>query len=1845
MKKSTLQKMRRCILILTLLMPFAFAWGQATFTITRGSSGDSNTLGGANISAVPGIAVTENIPSSCPTGDNASQNYYMTITPQAGYVITITSVSGNATRSSAGKNQINWQLVNGGTTLNGSTACIPSSSSCNGTTTIPTISTNQTVVAAGSTVNVVRNICTNGNTPSGNGYTAVKELTITGTITGIGTVAPTSINFGNVNVASTSNASSFVLQPSAIAGSNILVTAPAGFLVSQTSGGTYTQTIAFANNTTAKTIYAKFAPTTAGAASGQIVVSKETNGGTVTNRTVNVNGNGVAVNPPSVTSSLTDTSTYGATDTYQIAASNSPNAYTATYDGGALPEGITFNASTGLISVAATVAVGIYNIEINASNAGGGPGTAQTLAYTRTAKPLTLTGGDANDKIYDGTTTVTFLTEPLLSGIINGDVVNLTGTPVAEFVTKNAGTRQVRFTGGYAVDNSNYTLIYPQEPTDLTADITPITATITGITIDDKDFDSNTTATISGTPVLNGIISGDDATLNSTSASAMFIQVEPGENIPVTVSGYSLSGTDSGNYTLAQPTGLTATINDDGLTDQTITFNPLSNVVYGDASFALTATTDAPLTITYTSSNENVATVSGNTVTITGVGTTTIIASQDGDATHSPAIPVTQNLTVMPKALTVADAAVVTKIYDGTDVATVTATLDGVVGSDDVTYTYEAIYEDKNVGVDKDAVAEFNLTGTRAYNYTLPVDLISLTGTINPKELTVSGAAATNKVYDTTNAATVTGTLTGVVSGDVVTLIGTGTFADVNADTGIAVTATATLGGADAANYALTQPTGLSANITTKGISVTATATSKVYDRTTLAEITVTGINGVISPDEVTVAGSGTFNTYAAGNNKPVTTALILSGAQADNYSITQPTGLVANITQKAITADISAATVADKTYNNTTTAVVNGVVLNDVLAGDEADVVVTTASFAQAAAGNDIVVSNFVLSGTAAANYTLTQPVDTLLGNIVPATLTLNSAAAQNKVYDGTDAANITGTLAGVIAGAPAVSYTGTGTFESIFVANGIAVTPAIVLTGAGAGNYVLTQPTGLTANITPKGVTVTATAQSKLYDDTTTTTVTDAAITAGVLGDDEVLLEATTVPGTFNNATVGTNKPVSATFTLTGEKAANYTVIVQTYPANITPVTLTVDVTNAAVTTKTYDATTTAAITGAVLSGILPGDNVIATTGTFASANAGIDNAVTILLTGTDAGNYTLTQPETPVTGIINKKALTATADNKTKVQGAANPALTITYSGFAGSQTAASALNFVAPSIATTAITASPVGAYPITLSGGSATNYTFSALNNGWLSVNPASTALITWSPAQQSGFGVSPWAPTTIAAGLNTQMIKGSSILSGGTAAGSAWGGGNGGGNSWINNGATTDNNSFNFELAVPAGKSLSLSGIVGNFRRSNTGPSDIYVYYAVYPTGSAVPSTFSLAASQAGLTVPSTAANGNSVTLNLASAAGLQNIQGGYTVKIRLNPGTAATTGTFYINGAGSPSTFVVNGTLSDKPVITSSLTDSSDILSTDTYQITATGTPQLNYSATNLPTGATIGNTGLISFDGTTPAGIYPITIGVTSYYGSDSKTLVYTVNKLNQVITFDPDPIPLQYVGNEPLLLEYNNSAPLPIVWASSSESVATISASGIITAVSEGTSVITASNDGNDVYNPVTQTINITVGAPCFTWLGTNDSNWNNPANWCNGIVPFADSEVIINPGSHNPVISAGMAHANNLTLNANAQLTVNTGATLSVEGNLHVDDTATLTVQNNGAIVQGTAATANNNTGKIEFHKLSNPLYRLDYTLWSAPITGQTLRTFSMGTSNNRFYIYDYAFNGTAYVQGY
>ncbi|WP_143569838.1 MBG domain-containing protein, partial [Tenacibaculum agarivorans] len=136
-----------------------------------------------------------------------------------------------------------------------------------------------------------------------------------------------------------------------------------------------------------------------------------------------------------------------------------------------------------------------------------------------------------------------------------------------------------------------------------------------------------------------------------------------------------VTGENVGFYAINQGTlentnyDITFVSNDFEITkaDQTITFNSLSDITYGDADFNLNATSDSGLTITYSSSDTSVATISGNTVTIVGVGTTTITANQAGNGNYNPTSDVRQTLTVTPKAITVAAGIRQSKVFGTSD--------------------------------------------------------------------------------------------------------------------------------------------------------------------------------------------------------------------------------------------------------------------------------------------------------------------------------------------------------------------------------------------------------------------------------------------------------------------------------------------------------------------------------------------------------------------------------------------------------------------------------------------------------------------------------------------------------------------------------------------------------------------------------------------------------------------------------------------------------------------------------------------------------------------------------------------------------------------------------------------------------------------------------------------------------------------------------------------------------------------------------------------------------------------------------------------------------------------------
>lgn len=100
--------------------------------------------------------------------------------------------------------------------------------------------------------------------------------------------------------------------------------------------------------------------------------------------------------------------------------------------------------------------------------------------------------------------------------------------------------------------------------------------TISGVVALNKGYNGNTTATLGGTPSLNGILSQDAAgiTLDAAGMTAHFSDAAIGTGKTVTVDGYFLNGLNAENYNLIQPTGLTADITGSNVSN--IVLNPTS---------------------------------------------------------------------------------------------------------------------------------------------------------------------------------------------------------------------------------------------------------------------------------------------------------------------------------------------------------------------------------------------------------------------------------------------------------------------------------------------------------------------------------------------------------------------------------------------------------------------------------------------------------------------------------------------------------------------------------------------------------------------------------------------------------------------------------------------------------------------------------------------------------------------------------------------------------------------------------------------------------------------------------------------------------------------------------------------------------------------------------------------------------------------------------------------------------------------------------------------------------------------------------------------------------------------
>lgn len=644
---------------------------------------------------------------------------------------------------------------------------------------------------------------------------------------------------------------------------------------------------------------------------------------------------------------------------------------------------------------------------------------------------------------------------------------------------------------------------------------------------------------------------------------------------------------------------------------------------------------------------------------------------------------------------------------------------------------------------------------------------------VTQKALTISSAAATNKTYDRTTTATITGSLSGVVNSDVVTLSGTGTFAQSNIGTAISVTSTSTLGGAGAGNYSLTQPTGLTANITAKALTVSgASASNKTYDGANTATVTGGSLVGIVSPDAVTLSQSGTFAQTTIGSTLSVTSTSTLGGADAGNYTLTQPTGLTANITAKALT--VSGMTAADKTYDGTTTATLSGGSLVGIVSAD----VVTltqTGTFSQSTVGYGLTVtSTSSLGGANAASYSLTQPSgitasitkatpvinsspsasDITLGQALSSsTLTGGSATPSGGSFAFTSPSTVPGSTGSYSAGitytpADITNYNTVSSTTAVLVNAAVSPTINAVSLSSSLSSTYGTASTGI--SFTPSGsnlsANITVTAQPGFEVSTSLGSGYGASVSVASGSTVYVHFSASIAAGSYNNTVFAVLSSAGATNTDAITSASSNSVSQKI-----------VSISTASIASKTYDASATSGtVTAGTLSGFVGAETVTisAVTGTYPDANIGTGKTATIVYTlanGTNGGlatNYSLAN--TSATGDITTKALSISAATiASKVYDASATSGTITagtLSGFVGSETVTILSTSGIYTDANVGTGKTATISYTLTngSNGGLATNYTLSNTSSTGnitaksLSISAASIASKTYDASATSG---------------------------------------------------------------------------------------------------------------------------------------------------------------------------------------------------------------------------------------------------------------------------------------------------------------------------------------------------------------------------------------------------------------------------------------------------------------------------------------------------------------------------
>ncbi len=293
-----------------------------------------------------------------------------------------------------------------------------------------------------------------------------------------------------------------------------------------------------------------------------------------------------------------------------------------------------------------------------------------------------------------------------------------------------------------------------------------------------------------------------------------------------------------------------------------------------------------------------------------------------------------------------------------------------------------------------------------------------------------------------------------------------------------------------------------------------------------------------------------------------------------------------------------------------------------------------------------------------------------------------------------------------------PPYTVTGSHSYSAVSPLN----TPYQVQVTVAHGGTSATASTGTVA-VTPATLSITADDQTMTYGGSLPTLT--ATFNGLVNGD-----QPSAVTGLSLSTVAATSHVGDYTITASGATDSNYTITLNNGTLHITAAPLTITADNK---TMPYGGTLPALTVS--YSGLTNGDTpatfgtapntapTVGTTATSASHVSGSPYAITV--SGASDNDYSITYMQGGLT--VTPVALTITADDKTMVYGTSLPTYTATYGTFVNGEGAGNLTGTL--SVACPALPASGPGAYTITPSGQSSTDYTIT-YKTGTLTITPA-----------------------------------------------------------------------------------------------------------------------------------------------------------------------------------------------------------------------------------------------------------------------------------------------------------------------------------------------------------------------------------------------------------------------------------------------------------------------------------------------------------------------------------------